>query len=108
MSHEGTELGLAQTPFVISSSNVSLYKRPQANHPHHLPLPKLLLLEPFYKGTLIKAIQLKYTDFSYLDTSTLMCLVPFSKEKRERLWEKKRCGQPEPFSTRSKTELMMS
>lgn len=76
MSHEGVELGLAQTPFVISSSNVSLYKR------QHLPLPKLLLLEPYYEGTLIKAIQLKYTDFSYLDTSILMRLVPFSKRKK--------------------------
>lgn len=82
MSHEGVELGLAQTPFVISSSNVSLYKRQQDNHPHHLPLPKLLLLEPYYEGTLIKAIQLKYTDFSYLDTSILMRLVPFSKRKK--------------------------
>lgn len=61
---------------------VSLYKRQQANHPHHLPLPKLLLLEPSYEGALIEAIQLKYTDFSYLDTSTLMRLVPFSKRKK--------------------------
>lgn len=109
MSHEGAELGLAQTLFVISSSNVSLYKRQQTNHPHHLPLPKFLLLKPSYKGTLIKALQLKYTGFSYLDTSTLICIVPFSKRKKsERLrgggeW----CGQPEPFSTRSKIELTM-
>lgn len=82
MLHEGAEVGLAQTPFVISSSNVSLYKRQQTNHLHHVPLSKFLLLEPFYKGTLIKAIQLKYTGFSYLDTSTLMRIVPFSKRKK--------------------------
>lgn len=81
-----------------------MYERKQTNHPHHFPIPEILLLEPLYKGTIIKAIQLIFEDFSYLDTSALIHLVPFSKKGLQ----ENEHGQPEPFSTMSKIELTMS